>query len=94
MSTLSGHCREIRFTGRVQGVGFRATTSHIARGYAVTGWVRNEADGSVTVVVEGEAGEIDRFLSSVRERMAGLIEAEHPVTRPATGEFSRFEVRR
>ncbi|NNM27707.1 MAG: acylphosphatase, partial [Phycisphaerales bacterium] len=44
------------FRGRVQGVFFRATTRALAQDYAVTGWGRNEADGSVRCVVEGDPG--------------------------------------
>jgi len=54
--------RQIRFEGRVQGVFFRATTQKAAHRFAVTGWVRNEPDGSVLAEVQGEPGEIDRFL--------------------------------
>ena len=39
--------------GRVQGVGFRYITSSIASKYHVTGWVRNEYDGSVEIEVPG-----------------------------------------
>ncbi|NJQ97304.1 MAG: acylphosphatase [Hydrococcus sp. CSU_1_8] len=43
-----------RYVGRVQGVGFRATARSIALGHGVTGWVRNEPDGSVYVEAEGD----------------------------------------
>ena len=39
--------------GRVQGVGFRASTVRQAGRLGLTGWVRNEPDGSVRVVAEG-----------------------------------------
>src|SRR5262245_4151279 len=39
--------RQIRFHGRVQGVGFRVTARAIADEFAVSGWVRNEPDGTV-----------------------------------------------
>ncbi len=61
------------FAGRVQGVGFRATTRDAAGGFKVAGWVRNEPDGTVTVEVQGEAGEIDGFLSVVRQRLGRYI---------------------
>ena len=67
------------YSGRVQGVGFRATASGVARGYEVTGWVRNEDDGTVVMEVQGETGEVDRYLAELRERMAGYVRGEDVV---------------
>jgi acylphosphatase len=83
----------VRFRGRVQGVGFRYTTSRVAAGHAVTGWVRNEPDGSVLCVVEGRREEIDRFLAGIESSMANYITATDVEPGAATGEFARFEVR-
>ena len=58
---------DITFSGRVQGVYFRGTTVEVARGFKVDGWVRNEPDGSVRCVVEGDGAELDRFVSAVHE---------------------------
>jgi acylphosphatase len=44
----------VRVTGRVQGVAFRWHTEEEARRLGVTGWVRNEVDGSVLLHVEGD----------------------------------------
>ena len=47
------------FTGRVQGVGFRYKVCYIARHHGMTGFARNEYDGSVTVEVQGTKEQID-----------------------------------
>ena len=52
----------IRVTGRVQGVGFRYSAMRMAQSYAVTGFVRNEADGSVYIEAEGEEPNLGLFL--------------------------------
>lgn len=65
--------REVHFEGRVQGVGFRATTQAIARGYVVQGWVANDPDGAVTLVAEGEPLEVARFIEAVQQRLARHI---------------------
>ena len=43
----------IDFYGRVQGVGFRYKLGYLARMYSVTGWARNEYDGSVSTELQG-----------------------------------------
>lgn len=40
--------------GQVQGVGFRYRAQYAAQSLGLTGWVRNEDDGSVTLEVQGE----------------------------------------
>lgn len=83
----------VRFTGMVQGVGFRATAVSVAQGFRVAGWVRNEPDGSVQCVAEGEADELDRFINAVKRAMQGNIDNVTIETGPASGEFSDFHVR-
>ncbi|PTR26370.1 acylphosphatase [Luteibacter sp. OK325] len=47
--------------GKVQGVFFRASAREQAKALALTGHARNLLDGSVEVVVYGEAAAIDRL---------------------------------
>lgn len=84
---------EVRFQGHVQGVGFRATAESVSRGFSVAGWVRNEAGGTVFLAVEGEAGEIDRFLEALCRRLARHIAKVDRTDHPPQGEQG-FEVRR
>jgi acylphosphatase len=53
----------IQVAGRVQGVGFRFATRHLARSLNLTGWVRNRADGSVLLEAQGVAGSVASLLS-------------------------------
>ena len=69
-------CKRVIYTGQVQGVGFRYTTRRLAANFAVAGYVRNRPDGSVELVVEGPAEEVDRFLEAVTRQMAGYIDAQ------------------
>ncbi len=51
--------------GWVQGVGFRYRARHAADLYGVTGWVRNDLDGSVTMEVQGTEAQIDNVIIAI-----------------------------
>ena len=53
------------FSGRVQGVGFRYKANYVANQDRLTGYVKNEYDGSVTVEIQGSEQEIYMFLKSL-----------------------------
>ncbi|RMH26805.1 MAG: acylphosphatase [Planctomycetota bacterium] len=84
---------EVTFIGKVQGVGFRATAKRLADAAGVTGWVRNEADGSVHLVAEGRDETVRRFLDDLRDRLAGFISREDLTEGEATGRYAGFEIR-
>lgn len=50
-------------TGRVQGVGFRASTAAWARENRLTGWVRNTADGAVELEAQGQDAAVEALLA-------------------------------
>lgn len=57
--------RQIIFSGRVQGVGFRFTAESIASNLNLTGWVKNNSDGTVTMEVQGEYFNIYQLLKEL-----------------------------
>ena len=57
---------QARVTGRVQGVSFRWYTQEQAQRLGVTGWVRNEPDGSVALHAEGAADAVDALVEWCR----------------------------
>ena len=54
--------KRLTVTGDVQGVGFRYRAYHAAASLGLTGWVRNEWNGTVMMEVQGTEQEIARML--------------------------------
>lgn len=81
--------------GRVQGVGFRNYVRGWARRLGLTGWVRNEPDGTVRLVAEGGAEALDRLTRLLWGGPPGAAVASVEIERgEGTGAFDGFEVRR
>ena len=69
--------RRYTFYGRVQGVGFRFRAKYLARLHGVSGWVRNEYDGSVTMEAEGSPMAIAAVVEALRsDRFIQIDEME------------------
>tara|TARA_B100000497_G_C7490828_1_gene300478 strand:+ start:158 stop:439 length:282 start_codon:yes stop_codon:yes gene_type:complete len=61
------------FEGHVQGVGFRYQTVGVAKGFDVTGYVRNMVDGRVHLYAEGEEAEVVAFQAEVGSELKNYI---------------------
>jgi acylphosphatase len=85
--------REIYYSGRVQGVGFRFTARAIAAQVRVSGFVRNMPDGRVQLVVEGNRDAVQMFLDRVESEMGPYIRHKQVGVGPATGRFEGFDIR-
>jgi acylphosphatase len=80
--------------GRVQGVSFRYYTQRRASELDLVGFVRNQWDGTVEVVAEGQRPEVEELLAFLhvgpRAAFVTQIDVQWPTP---TGQFDRFEVR-
>jgi acylphosphatase len=84
----------LRIRGRVQGVAFRASAREEAQALGLTGWVRNEADGSVEALAEGPREALDGFHAWCRRGppSARVTEVDTLSRGPASGEYKDFSV--
>lgn len=81
------------YSGRVQGVGFRATVRQLACGYEVTGTVRNLPDGRVEMVAEGRRDELEAFVTGIDEsELSGFIAKKQEIWQAAQGTFRGFTI--
>ena len=79
--------------GRVQGVFFRETTRQEAQKLALTGWVRNMADGTVETEFQGEEETVKLLLKwlSQGSSMSQVTRVVNRKIDPVSGEFG-FEI--
>ncbi len=96
-SGLPQHRSATIFSGRVQGVGFRVRARSVAQqpghARAITGWVRNEPDGTVRLEAQGSREAVGRYLADVRAEMGPLIVGEAHVPAEVVEGEAGFEIR-
>ncbi len=85
----------LKITGKVQGVFFRAHTIEKAESLGdITGWVANNADGTVDVVAEGPENKINDLTDWCRSGPSTCEVKKIEVEKLTfTGEFSEFSIR-
>ena len=59
--------------GHVQGVFFRGWARRLAQDHGVAGWVRNNADGTVEAVFEGEEEAVERLVQFCHQGPRGAV---------------------
>jgi acylphosphatase len=85
---------QVLYEGNVQGVGFRYSVRQIAKGFDVTGSVRNLRDGRVELLAAGEADEVRAFVEAIGQselRAHIRKHSEAPLANPPA--FRGFEIR-
>ncbi len=88
---ISAH---LLISGRVQGVGYRASTADMAHLFKLSGWVRNLHDGRVEAVLEGDRPIVEEMIRWCRKGPpAAVVEAVAVQYRKVEG-LNSFEVKR
>lgn len=64
---MSDTIRHVIVRGRVQGVGYRAWTEHVATQRRLAGWVRNRRDGAVEAVFAGPDRAVRDMIEACRK---------------------------
>lgn len=84
----------MKVTGLVQGVGFRWTTQMIAQDLGITGTVKNNPDGSVSIVAQGEELPLEHFIKKIKASpsVAGHVDHIDLNTVSDAEKFTRFSV--
>ncbi len=84
---------QLTIRGMVQGVGFRYWCYRRARELALTGWVRNNPDGSVSVAAEGERSVLEEFIRQLKVGPSHASVSDVAVRwTEFTGKFHNFDI--
>ncbi|HDQ22757.1 MAG TPA: acylphosphatase [Candidatus Uhrbacteria bacterium] len=90
---LEKACLSLIIYGRVHGVFFRLKTKRKAEELGLTGWVKNNADGTVEILAEGNKLDLENLLEWCKKgpRLA-KVEKIKIRWQPYTGDLERFEI--
>lgn len=79
--------------GRVQMVGYRFFTQRNARELGLKGWVKNNDDGSVEAVIEGDEMKIKELIERMKKGpLLAKVESIDVEWEDSNDEFQDFEI--
>ena len=84
--------RHIVFIGSVQGVGFRFTAHRMAGRHQLTGFVRNLRDGTVEMLAQGKAEDIEDCIRDIQESLTGHIRETKIEEVPPEPTYTDFKI--
>jgi len=90
---MANIARNVRVTGRVQGVFFRAWTREQAERLDIVGWVCNCADGSVEAHLEGPEHRVAELIQLLKQGPSGARVDDLEVEQVELEDNARFSVR-
>jgi hydrogenase maturation protein HypF len=92
LTTDKPQARQLKITGRVQGVGFRPFVSRLAQQLNLSGWVRNRA-GQVEICVQGPVKKLDLFELQLIANAPPLARPDQPISQMVTPvDFDTFTI--
>jgi acylphosphatase len=80
--------------GKVQGVFFRKFTQQIAKSLDLTGFVKNNSDGSVYIEASGEDEKLKKLVDWCNKGPSAAKVERTDVSSIMPGKYSGFEIRR
>jgi len=89
---MSQVAKRVVFIGRVQGIGFRFTAYNIAKRNLLTGFVRNQLDGSVEMVVQGEPEDVEDCIRDIEASFPGSITQTQIDDTAFNAEYTDFKI--
>ena len=84
--------RHVIFIGRVQGVGFRYTAHRIAQRHQLTGFVRNLPDGTVEMLAQGHAQDIDDCMQDIKDYFGDYLRETRIQEIPTDPKYKGFRI--
>jgi acylphosphatase len=83
----------VLISGRVQGVGYRASTWDMAQLLKLTGWVRNLRDGRVEALFEGDRAHVEAIIRWCHQGPPAAVVAQVSVEYQPSEGLRNFEVK-
>jgi len=84
--------RHVIFIGRVQGVGFRFTTHRMASRHQLAGFVRNMPDGTVEMLAQGSAQDIDDCIQDIKDYFGDYLRETRIQEIPPDPKYKDFRI--
>jgi len=82
----------ITIRGKVQGVSFRVATKAVANQLGITGFIKNQVDGSVYAEAEGKDFELDNFVDWCHEGPEGAQVEKVEIMQGELQNYRNFEI--
>ncbi|MHC4324049.1 MAG: acylphosphatase [Planctomycetota bacterium] len=84
--------KHVIFIGRVQGVGFRYTAHRMANRRRLSGFVRNLPDGTVEMLAQGLAQDIDDCVQDIKDYFGDYLRETRVQEMPPDPKYKDFRI--